>query len=67
MEATPRFELGIELLQSSALPAWLCRPERVAGIGPAHQPWEGRRLPLHHTRMPARPFLARLGAILGLL
>ena len=24
--------------------------ERVAGIEPARQPWEGRRLPLHHTR-----------------
>src|ERR1019366_7924986 len=25
--------------------------ERVAGIEPARQPWEGRRLPLHHTRV----------------
>src|ERR1700680_4708372 len=35
------------------LTTWLRRPERlerVAGIEPAHQPWEGRRLPLHHTR-----------------
>lgn len=26
------------------------------GIEPTHQPWEGRRLPLHHTRPPWRPF-----------
>ena len=24
--------------------------ERVVGIEPTHQPWQGRRLPLHHTR-----------------
>ncbi len=24
--------------------------ERVEGIEPSHQPWQGRRLPLHHTR-----------------
>ena len=24
------------------------------GIEPTHQPWEGRRLPLHHTRAPRR-------------
>ena len=24
--------------------------ERVAGIEPAHRPWQGCRLPLHHTR-----------------
>ena len=30
-------------------------PKRVVGIEPTHQPWEGRRLPLHHTR-PERPF-----------
>src|SRR5262249_25417427 len=28
---------------------------RVVGIEPTHQPWEGRRLPLHHTRVPQRP------------
>ena len=26
------------------------RLERVAGIEPASQPWEGRILPLNHTR-----------------
>ena len=25
--------------------------ERVAGIEPAHRPWQGCRLPLHHTRL----------------
>jgi hypothetical protein len=29
--------------------------KRVVGIEPTHQPWEGRRLPLHHTRA-GRPF-----------
>ena len=24
--------------------------ERVAGIEPARRPWQGCRLPLHHTR-----------------
>src|ERR1700738_4285349 len=35
------------------LTTWLRRPERlerVAGIEPARRPWEGHRLPLHHTR-----------------
>src|SRR6202042_336730 len=27
--------------------------ERVVGIEPTHQPWEGRRLPLHHPRSRA--------------
>ncbi len=27
--------------------------ERVAGIEPASQPWEGRVLPLNHTRFAA--------------
>ena len=25
--------------------------ERVEGIEPSHQPWQGYRLPLHHTRI----------------
>ena len=25
--------------------------ERVEGIEPSHPPWQGDRLPLHHTRM----------------
>jgi hypothetical protein len=25
--------------------------ERVTGIEPVSQPWQGRRLPLHHTRI----------------
>jgi hypothetical protein len=29
--------------------------ERVVGIEPTRQPWEGRRLPLHHTREPRQP------------
>ncbi len=45
----------MELLQSSALPlGYVAGNQRVAGIEPAHQPWEGRRLPLHHTR-PSTP------------
>jgi hypothetical protein len=28
--------------------------QRVVGIEPTHQPWEGRRLPLHHTRARRR-------------
>ena len=49
---------GIEPLQedskSSALP--LCKSpvikvERVEGIEPSHRPWQGCRLPLHHTRV----------------
>ena len=28
-----------------------CEMERAAGIEPAHQPWQGRRLPLHHARI----------------
>ena len=24
--------------------------KRLPGIGPGHQPWQGRRLPLHHSR-----------------
>ncbi len=49
------------LLQSPALPLGYVattlsyRVERVVGIEPTHQPWEGRRLPLHHTREPQRP------------
>ncbi len=38
------------LLQSPALPLGYVAVERVVGIEPTHQPWEGRRLPLHHTR-----------------
>ena len=49
---------GIEPLQgdskSPALP--LCKSpvlklERVEGIEPSHRPWQGHRLPLHHTRI----------------
>lgn len=29
--------------------------ERVAGIEPAHQHWQCRRLPLHHTRLNLVP------------
>ena len=29
--------------------------ERVVGIEPTHRPWEGHRLPLHHTRVPGDP------------
>src|ERR1700722_13636415 len=59
----PDSNWGIELLQSPALPlgyvavspgGWPAPLERVAGIEPARQPWEGRRLPLHHTREPVR-------------
>jgi hypothetical protein len=37
--------------------------ERVVGIEPTHRPWEGHRLPLHHTRALEsmrfeRPFIA---------
>ncbi len=28
----------------------ILKVERVEGIEPSHQPWQGRRLPLHHTR-----------------
>ena len=40
--------------------------ERVVGIEPTHQPWEGRRLPLHHTRdsTAARPIRCRLRSVL---
>src|SRR6202048_2323682 len=37
------------------LTTWLRRPERlerVAGIEPAHQPWEGRPLPFNTTSAP---------------
>jgi heme/copper-type cytochrome/quinol oxidase subunit 3 len=67
LEATGRFELPMGLLQSPALPlgyvavmlhqlgcARDASMERVVGIEPTHQPWEGRRLPLHHTRAPQR-------------
>ena len=33
-----------------ALSYFLCLLERVAGIEPATQPWEGRILPLNYTR-----------------
>jgi hypothetical protein len=29
----------------------LCDAERVTGIEPVFQPWEGRVLPLNHTRI----------------
>src|ERR1700736_1198355 len=44
---------GVGAFAELCLTTWLrrrARLERVAGIEPAHQPWEGRRLPLHHTR-----------------
>src|SRR3984957_11574913 len=51
---------GGEAFAEPCLTAWLRRRsgtgpmERVAGIEPAGQPWEGRRPPLHHTRAPDR-------------
>lgn len=38
--------------------------ERVAGIEPARQPWEGYRLPLHHTRASFR-YTARVAPSSG--
>src|SRR6185437_9787936 len=48
----PDSNWGIGLLQSPALPLGYVAGtmERVAGIEPARRPWEGHRLPLHHTR-----------------
>ena len=36
MEATPRFELGIKVLQTSALPLGYVAMARVAGFEPAN-------------------------------
>ena len=39
------------LYESIALPIELGRHKRVTGIEPVSQPWEGRILPLNHTRL----------------
>ena len=40
----------------------LLHVERVAGIEPVAQPWEGRILPLYYTRvLPAMAFKATAG------
>src|SRR5579863_664971 len=56
LEATGRFELPNGAFAEPCLTTWLRRQnrERVVGIEPTHQPWEGRRLPLHHTRESRR-------------
>jgi hypothetical protein len=38
------------LYESAALPLSYIGMERVTGIGPVSQPWEGRILPLNYTR-----------------
>jgi hypothetical protein len=40
------------------MPLSLLRLERVKGIEPSSQPWEGHILPLNHTRKDAVSFLA---------
>ena len=55
LEAPPRFELGIKLLQSCALPLgygaifWSGRRES----NPRPSPWQGDALPLSHVRIMA--------------
>ncbi len=53
MEAPPRFELGIELLQSCALPLGYGAVLRWSGrreSNPRPSPWQGDALPLSHVR-----------------
>ena len=52
MEATPRFELGVKILQTSALPLgyaalWSGRRDS----NPRPSPWQGDALPLSHFRI----------------
>ena len=37
--------------------------ERVAGIEPAHRPWQGCRLPLHHTRASLHKYITKLKTV----
>ena len=49
LEAAPRFELGIKVLQTSALATWLCRPKKRwserRDSNPRQPPWQGGALP----------------------
>ena len=37
--------------------------ERVAGIEPAHRPWQGCRLPLHHTRASLHKYMSNMQTV----
>ena len=47
---SPRIELGIHPYQGCGMPFTYESLERVARIELANSPWQGDRLPLHHTR-----------------
>ncbi len=56
MEATPGFEPGMEILQTSALPLGYVALHTIKkwsgkrGSNPRHQPWQGCALPLSYSR-----------------
>ena len=52
MEATPGFEPGMEVLQTSALASWLCRLKSGKRDSNSRlQPWQGCTLPLSYSRV----------------
>src|SRR5690554_358743 len=53
MEAAPRFELGIEVLQTPALPLGYAADKKWSGkrdSNPRPSPWQGDALPLSYFR-----------------
>lgn len=55
--------MRLSIMRCSIWHMFIIKLERVEGIEPSHRPWQGCRLPLHHTRViklvdPARVELA---------